>query len=115
MSAEKTVYYICRDKEETSPLAKPVDYSEKELINLYWNKSILDYEQEEEFTTYEQAKEAFDNEIVSYPEIRKTSYGYYYLLYSIVFIQKVDYDEDGEIENIEELDQKTGSYTNDEN
>lgn len=113
MSAERTVYFICHDEIETEPLKNPVDYSEKELIKNYWNRSFVDYDQAEEFSSYEEAKAEFDKMIVSDPYLKKTSYGYYYLLYSIVFIQKVDYDEDGEIEYIEELDQKTGSYTAD--
>lgn len=111
MSAERTVYFICHDEIETEPLKKPVDYSEKELIKNYWNRSFVDYDQAEEFSSYEEAKSAFDTISVSEPSLRKTSYGYCYLLYSIVFIQKVVYDEDGEIDYVEDLDQKTGSYT----
>ena len=115
MSAENTVYYICRDEVETSPIRTALPYSSKELINDYWNRTSWDYNKEDEFYTYEEAKEAFDKYVVSDPSLRKTSYGYTYLLYEIVFIQKVVLDEDGEIDTIEELDQKTGSYTPDEN
>lgn len=114
MSAERTVYFICHDEIETDPLKNPVDYSEKELIKNYWNRSVFDYDHVEEFSSYEEAKAEFDNMIVSAPSLRKTSYGYYYLIYSIVFIQKAVYDEDGELDYVEELDQKTGSYTVDQ-
>ena len=115
MSAENAVYYLCRDEVETSPIRTALPYSSQDLINDYWNRTFWDYNQEYEFYTYEEAKEAFDKYVVSDPSLRKTSYGYCYLLYEIVFIQKVVFDEDGEIDTVDELDQKAGSYTPDEN
>lgn len=115
MSAENAVYYLCRDEVETSPIRTALPYSSQDLINDYWNRTFWEYNQEDEFYTYEEAKEAFDKYVVSDPSLRKTSYGYCYLLYEIVFIQKVVFDEDGEIDTVDELDQKAGSYTPDEN
>lgn len=103
-------FALCRKNRNQSTInAKPFSYTERELIDDFFTDSY-DYDTLREFDSHDEALAAYNEEHIISPSLVKSYYHGYFVDYDIVFVQRREYDDDGEITDCEELECKTGSY-----
>lgn len=106
-------YAVCHGTTEMRVGGKLVSFSSDELIREFFSQDVIDYNDVGVYDTLDEAKAVFDAKSPLYtPSSFKNPCGIYFLRYSIVFIQTREYDEDEEIERIDEIECKTdGGFT----
>lgn len=101
-------YALCHADCTTNPTHRTdVSYTEKELIQEFYNSTFIDYDTMDEYNTIEEAREFLDKQVIRTPIAEKIG-NKNRVCYELYIIQQREYDGDGELLYIENIWETTG-------
>lgn len=105
-------YALCEGTTEIRIGGKLVTMTEDDLITDFWSEDVIEYDDIEIFDSIDAAHAAYSKTTPRYSPQPLRGVTGWSLRYSVVFVQKREYDDDGEeIDRIDEIECKTdGGY-----